>query len=244
MQPAMEPVFQTKSLGDLLLSLAKRHGGAQAEAFAEGSFYELLRNRWREIHRRIRPETEFETFWSEALQRGGVFQEVHPRSVSLNLGALPDTLHGLQVLDQPDGLILVSYPSINHFDGRGANRPWLQELPDPLTQLTWDGWLDIHPEDAQRLTISEGDLLNVKSAHGEIELPAHLSTGVRRGTVTAPIGQGHTAYGRYADPQDPNATGFSEKRRSGNRSRYLPLSRSLTPEVYCFLLRSLSPTPG
>ncbi|VUZ86646.1 formate dehydrogenase subunit alpha [Candidatus Methylomirabilis lanthanidiphila] len=216
MQPAMEPVFQTKSLGDLLLSLAKRHGGAQAEAFAEGSFYELLRNRWREIHRRIRPETEFETFWSEALQRGGVFQEVHPRSVSLNLGALPDTLHGLQVLDQPDGLILVSYPSINHFDGRGANRPWLQELPDPLTQLTWDGWLDIHPEDAQRLTISEGDLLNVKSAHGEIELPAHLSTGVRRGTVTAPIGQGHTAYGRYADPQDPNATGFSEKRRSGN----------------------------
>ncbi|MDE2058852.1 MAG: 4Fe-4S dicluster domain-containing protein, partial [candidate division NC10 bacterium] len=217
MQPAMEPVFGTRSLGDLLLSLAKRSGGSQAEAFKEESFYELLRTRWRQIHRQVRPETQFETFWSEALQRGGVFQEVRPRSVNLHVGALPEALRGLQAFDQkPDTLILLPYPSMNHFDGRGANKPWLQELPDPITQLTWDSWLEIHPEDAQRLVISEGDLLTVKSAYGEIELPAHLYAGVRRGTVAAPIGQGHTAYGRYADPNNPNVNGFGEKRRDGN----------------------------
>lgn len=216
MQPAMESVFDTKSLGDLLLSLAKRSGGSQAETLPEESFYALLRKRWRALHRQVRPEIDFETFWSEALQRGGVFQETLPRRVSLNLGTLPSVLQGLQAFSPPDRLILLPYPSINHFDGRGANKPWLQELPDPMTQLTWDSWLDIHPEDAQRLAISEGDLLKVKSSYGEIELPAHLSAGVRRGTVAAPIGHGHTAYGRYADPHDPNASGFSDKRRGGN----------------------------
>lgn len=216
MQPAMEPVFDTKSLGDLLLSLAKRSGGSQAETLPEESFYALLRKRWRALHRQVRPEIDFETFWSEALQRGGVFQETHPRRVSLNLGALPNALQGLQAFSPPDRLILLPYPSINHFDGRGANKPWLQELPDPMTQLTWNSWLEIHPEDAQRLAISEGDLLKVKSSYGEIELPAHLSTGVRRGTMAAPIGQGHTAYGRYADSHDLNASEFSDKRRGGN----------------------------
>jgi anaerobic selenocysteine-containing dehydrogenase/Fe-S-cluster-containing dehydrogenase component len=216
MQPAMEPVFETKSLGDLLLSLANQSGGSQAQTFTEESFYELLRQRWRALHRQVRPEIDFETFWSEALQRGGVFQETHPRRVSLNLGALRDALQGFQAVGRPDHLILLPYFSMNHFDGRGANKPWLQELPDPITQLTWDSWLEIHPEDAQRLAIGEGDLLKVKSSHGEIELPAHLFTGVRRGTVAAPIGQGHTAYGRYADPHDPNATGFGDKRRGGN----------------------------
>ncbi|HWQ70316.1 MAG TPA: molybdopterin-dependent oxidoreductase [Patescibacteria group bacterium] len=222
MQPAMEPVFGTKPLGDLMLSLAKRSSNSRAAAFTEESFYEVLRNRWRKLHQRVRPETEFETFWSEALQRGGVFQETHPRRISLNLGGLAKAFQGLQALARPDNLTLLLYPSINHFDGRGANRPWLQELPDPLTQLTWDSWLEIHPEDAQRLAISEGDLLKVQSPYDEIELPAHLSAGVRRGTVAAPVGQGHTAYGRYADPHNPNAVGFGEKRRGGNPFALLP----------------------
>lgn len=216
MQPAMEPVLGTRSLGDLLLSLIKHSGGSQAETFAEESFYELLRTRWRELHRQARAETDFETFWSNALQRGGVFQDVRPRPVSVNLQALSEALHPLEAFHPADQLIFLPYPSINHFDGRGANRPWLQELPDPMAQLTWDGWLDINPDDAQHRAINEGDLLKVTSAHGEIELPAHLSTGVRRGTVAAPIGQGHIAYGRYADPNDPNAIGYGDNRRAGN----------------------------
>ncbi len=222
MQPVMEPVFDARPLGDLLLSLARRSGSSQTETFTEENFYELLRARWRELHRQVRSETDFETFWSGALQRGGVFQDVHPRPVSVNLGTLSEALQGLQTFNPPDNLILLPYPSMSHFDGRGANRPWLQELPDPITQLTWDGWLEIHPEDAQRLAISEGDLVKVTSPHGEIELPAHLSVGIRQGTVAAPLGQGHTAYGRYADPDDPNATGFAEKRRNGNAFALLP----------------------
>ncbi|MCZ7626067.1 MAG: hypothetical protein M5R38_09880 [Candidatus Methylomirabilis sp.] len=231
MQPAMEPIFDTKPLGDLLLSLAKRSGDPQTQAFTEASFYERLRNRWRALHRQVGSKTDFELFWGDALQRGGVFQEVRPRPIGLNFKGLSDVLQTLQVLDQPKSLILLPYPSINHFDGRGSNRPWLQELPDPMTQLAWDGWLDIHPEDAQHQAIGEGDLLNVTSSYGEIELPAHLSPGVRRGTVAAPIGQGHTAFGRYANPQDPNAIGLGETRRGGNPLCCCTRSRGRAPRA-------------
>lgn len=216
MQPAMQPVFQTRSLGDLLLSLAKRLGDAPAAVFKEENFYEFLRARWRELHQRVRPDVEFEAFWVEALRRGGEFKELPARRVRLNVGALPQALKGLELPGQAGNLVLLPYPSINHFDGRGANKSWLQELPDPMTQLTWDSWLEVHPEDAKRLAIGEGDLVVVKSSHGEIKLPAHLYPGLKRGVVAVPIGQGHTAYGRYADPHHPNALDTRVKERGAN----------------------------
>ena len=47
------------------------------------------------------------------------------------------------------GFYVAAYPTIQFFDGRSANRLWLQELPDPMTQTTWGGWVEIHPEEAE-----------------------------------------------------------------------------------------------
>ncbi len=197
MQPAMEPLFETKALGDLLLSLARRLGGPQAQVFKEESFYEYLRARWRELHQRLQPDVEFETFWIEALRRGGVFEEIPAQPVRLNVASLSRSLEVPEPTGQAETFVFLPYPSLAHFDGRGANRPWLQELPDPMTQLTWDNWLEIHPEEAKRLGVEEGDLLKVKSPYGELELPAHLYAGVRRDVVAVPIGRGHPVYGEY-----------------------------------------------
>ena len=56
-----------------------------------------------------------------------------------------------------DALTFIAYPSSRYYDGRGANKPWLQELPDSITQAVWDSWLEIHPETAERLGIAEGE---------------------------------------------------------------------------------------
>jgi molybdopterin-containing oxidoreductase family iron-sulfur binding subunit len=85
-----------------------------------------------------------------------------------------------------------------------ANRPWLQELPDALTEIVWDSWLEIHPVDAKRLRVKTGDLLRMESSFGHVELPARLSRGVRPGTVAVPVGQGHSEFGRYADGRGAN----------------------------------------
>ena len=206
MQPAMRPLFNTKDLGDFLIAVAKRMGERMAGKFPWGNFYDYLRDQWKEIHRQVDPKKEFENFWQESLQQGGVWREVRPEPVRLNLKAIS----GLKSpIAEPkfdgDGTFYLSlYPSLSHFDGRGANRPWLQELPDPMTSIVWDSWIEIHPEVAKRLQLRESDVVSVASPHEKIELPVHLNRGLRPDVVAIPIGQGHTNFGRYGSGRGVN----------------------------------------
>ncbi|MBI2357510.1 MAG: molybdopterin-dependent oxidoreductase, partial [Deltaproteobacteria bacterium] len=206
MQPAMRPLFNTRGLGDLLINVAKRMEGGMAQSFPWGNFYEYLRDQWKKIHQQVDPRKEFESFWEESLQRGGLWGGVRPGSARLNLKAVSSLKSPIgEAMFDGDGTFYLSlYPSLSHFDGRGANRPWLQELPDPMTSIVWDNWLEIHPQTAKRFQITEGDLISISSPYGKAELPAHLSEGIRPDVVAVPIGQGHTKYGRYASDRGAN----------------------------------------
>ncbi len=201
MQPAMRPLFDTRHVGDLLLETASAIEGF-AEAFEWFEFKEFLQEKWRKLHERLAPEKSFEVFWAEALRRGGVWEKVEAVPVKLS-PALFSTLAQSPLQEQPvegsrDGLSLIVYPSIRHYDGRGANRPWLQEIADPMTKVAWEGWVELNPETAGRLGISEGDLVSIESPHGRIELPALLYPGIHEEAIAVPLGQGHSSYGRYA----------------------------------------------
>ena len=105
----------------------------------------------------------------------------------------------------PEGrFTLIAYPSTAFYDGRGANRPWLQELPDPVTKLTWDTWVELHPDTAARLGIADGDIVLVSGEAGALRAVAFLYPGVRTDVLAMPLGQGHTAYGRYAKDRGSN----------------------------------------
>ncbi len=86
---------------------------------------------------------------------------------------------------------LVTYPHALLGDGRGANKPWLQELPDPVAKVAWSSWVEIHPETARRLGIDRGDVLEIKTAAGTVKAPAFPYLGVHKDTVAIPLGQGH-----------------------------------------------------
>ena len=83
-------------------------------------------------------------------------------------------------------------------DGRGANKPWLQELPDPVTKICWQTVAEIHPRAAARLGVENGDLLTVATSAGALTLPALVYLGVRDDTVAIAIGRGLASSGRYA----------------------------------------------
>jgi anaerobic selenocysteine-containing dehydrogenase len=89
-------------------------------------------------------------------------------------------------------------------DGRGANRPWLQEHPDPMSTVMWNAWLDISPADAAALGIEDDDLVRVESPTGSIELHAVIDPAVRPGVVCAPLGHGYADNGRYARGRGTN----------------------------------------
>ena len=96
------------------------------------------------------------------------------------------------------------YLSNTLHDGRGANLPWLQELPDPLTSVVYGSWVELNPATAERLGVQEGDLVDVASSNGSVRAPVYIYPGIRPDVVAMPIGQGHAEYGRYAKDRGVN----------------------------------------
>jgi anaerobic selenocysteine-containing dehydrogenase/Fe-S-cluster-containing dehydrogenase component len=201
-QPAMAPVphFESRPAGDLFLSLARALG---VEVDGE-TFHDYLRNRWSDLHQEAgSPVGTFQEFWRESLRAGvAVLREVEEDVPSLQapdraLAFDPPELEG-------EGMALVVYPSTRLGDGRGANKPWLQELPDPVSKLAWHSWVELHPETAEEMALRRGDMVRVTSPHGEVELPVYTYRGIRKDTVAISMGGGHENYGRYADGKGVN----------------------------------------
>jgi anaerobic selenocysteine-containing dehydrogenase len=86
----------------------------------------------------------------------------------------------------------------------GANKPWLQEVPDPTTTVMWNTWVEMNPEVAHELGIENDDVVKIISEAGEIEASVYLYPAIRPDTIAIPFGQGHTAYGRYAEGRGAN----------------------------------------
>ena len=199
-QPAMQkvPMFDAKPAGEALIALA---AAAQQGTRFPATWDDWVKNQWRGLHSRLGTGSAFDAFWQDVLRDGGVWEEVQPlpvRWVSSPAFAAPE-------LQGSGDLVLLLYPT-QLYDGRGANRPWLQELPDPTTKAVWGSWAEVHPETAARIGVKSGDPVRVETEAGSVELPVFLYAGLRKDVVAVPLGQGHTAYGRYATGRGVNAT--------------------------------------
>ncbi len=228
MQPTMAPVFDGRPVGDVLLSV-----GRQALGSPEGkgslrwsSFEAYLKEQWREIARDFSPGRPFEEFWEQALRRGGVWKDVATAPVEPR--PAPSAAKAGALAGEANGLALLAYPSNRFYDGRGANKPWLQEAPDTIAQVAWDSWVEVPAESASRLGLREGDLVRVSSPHGTIELPAYVSESLHPGAVAVPIGQGHTAYGRYAKDRGANPIALLAGEASPGGLAFLSVKVALT----------------
>ncbi|MEW6667774.1 MAG: molybdopterin dinucleotide binding domain-containing protein [Thermodesulfobacteriota bacterium] len=198
LQPVTGTVFQTKPLGDILLEVDRR---AQGQPSVPGrDFHRFLLDAWRREWRSREEGMSFESFWLERVQEGGSWAPGENKGMvgiswapSLDFAFPPPGERGGE-----GGYDLVMYPTVQFYDGRMANRPWIQEIPDPITQATWGGWVEVHPDTAQRLGIRKGDVLQIGSPHGNLRIPALPIPTVPEGTLAVPIGQGHGTFGRYA----------------------------------------------
>lgn len=106
-------------------------------------------------------------------------------------------------------LELVLYTKTSMGDGTQANNPWLQELPDPITRMSWDNYLTISPKDAERLGI-ENDLNARMQLDGSIvnltvngvtikDVPVFIQPGQADGSVGLALGYGKKNSGTTAD---------------------------------------------
>jgi anaerobic selenocysteine-containing dehydrogenase/Fe-S-cluster-containing dehydrogenase component len=214
MQPTMGALHDTRHSGDVFLTLAEQYGRPLSKAGERlASFHDWLRLTWRELQERVAPDTGFESFWQQALRRG-VFEELPgkgpqgpqgPREQP-DVSARPLGLSGpLREEASPETLHLWLWPSIKLFDGRLANRGWMQEVPERMSTLTWGSWVDLAPATARRLQIAEGDAVEVSNGSGRVTVPARITNEVADNVVALAFGQGHTGLGETADGRGANA---------------------------------------
>jgi anaerobic selenocysteine-containing dehydrogenase len=196
-QPVVEPFRDTRSMPDVLIAAAKELGGEPAKALPWGSFRECLEKAYGG------PGGAME----KSLQRGGVFGEggasrPAPKAGSPAMPRAADPVFDGDPKAFPFTLHL--YPSIALYDGRGANLPWLQEMPDPISTAVWRNWVELHPKTAEGLGVVEGDGLTVSSPSGKISAHVVINPGIAPGVAAMPLGQGHTRYGKFADGRGEN----------------------------------------
>ena len=206
MQPVMGPIFNTRHLGDILLSTGRRLMGE--ENSPAKNFYEPLRQFWTQEEKRKPHRDSSEVFWQHSLRRGGIWDERNENVFRPLISRTADFSFprvSLRVSEPKEkSFHFITYPAIQFFDGRSANRPFLQELPDPMTQITWGGWIEINPETAAKLEIKKDDLITLKSAHGTWQAPAYPYLGIPPGVLAMPLGQGHSAFGQFANSHSDN----------------------------------------
>jgi molybdopterin-containing oxidoreductase family iron-sulfur binding subunit len=104
--------------------------------------------------------------------------------------------------------VFIAAPSIRFFDGRGANRPWLCEVPDPISRVAWQTPLWVHPQTLAANGLRQGDRVRASVAGAGIDAAVYAAAGVAPGVLVMGVGQGHTAYGRFAKNQGRNPLGL------------------------------------
>ena len=212
-QPVVATLYDTLSAGDIMLSLARQIGGELPVSMNWASMQEFVKERWREEYAARGTEVteqDFEGFWQAALeagvwgQPGAAAGDRQLPSSAANLAALANPVSEFAGNESEYPLVLHPFITTTFFDGRGANLPWLQELPDPLTSVVYGSWAELNPVTADEMGIREGDVLDVESVAGTVRVPALIFPAIRPGVVAIPVGQGHAAYGRYAKGRGVN----------------------------------------
>jgi anaerobic selenocysteine-containing dehydrogenase/Fe-S-cluster-containing dehydrogenase component len=198
MQPVMGPFHQTRETGDILLDLAGAAGAAPRATFGAASFRDYLRRRW---------QAAGEGSFQQLLQRGGRWPEAGGRPAP---GSAPVSSPGgptpsFAPAPARGELSLWLYPMPLLYDGRSANKRWLQEVQDPVTHAVWTSWVELHPSTAARLGLRSHQLVEVRTGGGAVRGPVFMYDGVPEDTIALPFGQGHKAYGRYAADRGFNA---------------------------------------
>jgi anaerobic selenocysteine-containing dehydrogenase len=217
-QPAVEPRWDTRDPGDVLIETAKALGGDLAAALPFENMAAAVKESFRSVHALSGAGGEFDAFFRKATEAGGWWgtpdsseqraesrgQTAATRRINFVMPAQPIVARAFAGDTAQMPFMLHLYPSAAFADGRTAHLPWLQEMPDPMTTVMWGSWVEINPETAHKLEIHEGDVLTITSPQGTIELPAFLYPGLRPDVLAIPVGQGHTQFGRYARNRGAN----------------------------------------
>lgn len=184
-QPTINPVFQNRSLGESLLIWSSN---------PQTSYQQFVKAYW---EKNLLPQAGIS--WKQLLQTG--FVNVAPKTpvayafagnVNTAISAIAARSKELS-----KDIEIELYESVAIRDGKHANNAFLQEMPDPVSKVTWDNYAAVAPKFAAEQGWEEFDYIEVKGTNGySITLPVLLQPGQAKGTISIAIGYGRTRAGK------------------------------------------------
>lgn len=182
-QPLIAPLYAGRSSYDILAAMLGR---------SELSTHQLVRDYWK----RTWGESDFEKRWNRAVHDGRVADS---RSTPINPDwKFEDNFDVAAISSSPSTgeLELTIAPDPTIWDGRFANNSWLQELPKPLTKLTWENVAQISPRTALRLKVRNREIVELTVDGRSIRIPAWITPGQPDDSIGVTLGYGRTRSGR------------------------------------------------
>ncbi|MBN8582077.1 MAG: molybdopterin-dependent oxidoreductase [Anaerolineae bacterium] len=208
-QPVVSPFYDTRATADVLIAAAQLAGGKFAEAMPFKDEVEFLQTKVGALLSEADGSfsaPDAATFMAYFQQHGGWFKNANALVAPDGSGVLNSNIESAEPEFAGEGeFFFVPFVSPTLAEA-GANKPWLQELPDPTTTVMWNTWIEMNPETAHELGIENDDVVKVISEVGEVQAYVYLYPAIRPDTIAMPFGQGHTAYGRYAEKRGVNPT--------------------------------------
>ncbi|MFA6109249.1 MAG: 4Fe-4S dicluster domain-containing protein [Candidatus Latescibacterota bacterium] len=219
-QPVIRPLYETHGLLDVLVAWGAAAGAGGRLAVAAGraraagattvaglnpsGAYHYVRAWWAEhLLGQAVDSPAFEAVWNESLRVGfrqGESPPVPPRTLAATAVAALGT-----PASPPSELELQLHPGCALGDGRNANNGWLQELPDPVSRISWGNAVAIAPRRFDAMGLRNGDRVEIKTAAGVLVLPAYRHAGMHHDQLAVALGYGRTACGAIGGEVGGNA---------------------------------------
>ncbi len=192
-QPLIRPLYPTQSVHEVIAVVA----GASGKPVLD-----MVKERWA-ADPLFASDLAFETTWQKALHDGLI-----PGTA---LGDKPVQLRPLtmlagfgRVLDVEEGFELSLRPDPYLGAGSVSNNGWLQETPRPVQKLTWDNAAIVSPATAERLGVTNEQVVTLNAAGGQVDAPIWIVPGQAEGVISTHLGYGRTHSGRVG-----NGVGFN-----------------------------------
>ncbi len=213
-QPTIRPLFNTAAFTESILVWGDKasRGGKDSKVV-----YNTIMKNWETYAFPLKKQyADFHTYWSMAIHNSCVDMPAVPASAPLFIEASLAGLSGK--LPKGGATEVVLYQKIGIGTGAQANNPWLQELPDPISKVTWDNYITMNPTEMKTgnyaTTFNQESGLNMATVtvgSNKVTLPVYPSPGQAPGTVGIALG-----YGRGANGENIGKAAFQTKEYGGH----------------------------
>jgi len=204
-QPVISPLYDTRQKEAILLDWLS----GKPNEFREDIYHKFIMANWeRDIYPQINTKAEFKPFWYAALHDGVVQIESNIQNTyTFQLDSLPE----IKPYNDSQSLTLLLVNNYTIGDGRFANNGWLQELPHPVTKVTWDNYAAISPETAKQMKLKNFCMAELSAGNRNIKLPVVIQPGMADNLVCVELGYGRWQVGTVGMSVGVNAGIFIDK---------------------------------